>query len=82
MKYQDELEAGKRSRKEGMTIAQQLEHYRKKLLSKVSMFLQEKSSVLLWITFNVVDYVSGINVLYLAYYMHDIILCVGRRKGT
>ena len=35
MKYQDELEAGKRSRKEGMTLAQQLEHYRKKLLSKV-----------------------------------------------
>ena len=35
MKYQDELEAGKRSRKVEMTIAQQVERYRKKLLDKV-----------------------------------------------
>ncbi|XP_069104944.1 U2 snRNP-associated SURP motif-containing protein-like isoform X3 [Argopecten irradians] len=34
MKYQDELEAGKRSRKSHITISQQVEHYRKKLLQK------------------------------------------------
>ncbi|XP_033760049.1 U2 snRNP-associated SURP motif-containing protein-like isoform X2 [Pecten maximus] len=34
MKYQDELEAGKRSRKNHITISQQVEHYRKKLLQK------------------------------------------------
>jgi U2-associated protein SR140 len=35
MKYQDELEAGKRSRKPGMSMSQQIEHHRKKLLAKV-----------------------------------------------
>jgi U2-associated protein SR140 len=35
MKYQDEVEAGKRSRKEDMTMAEQVEHYRRKLLAKV-----------------------------------------------
>lgn len=34
MKYQDELEAGKRSRKSNMTLTQQVEHHRKKLLAK------------------------------------------------
>ncbi|OWF40445.1 U2 snRNP-associated SURP motif-containing protein [Mizuhopecten yessoensis] len=34
MKYQDELEAGKRSRKNHIPISQQVEHYRKKLLQK------------------------------------------------
>lgn len=34
MKYQDELEAGKRSRKSNMTLTQQIEHHRKKLLAK------------------------------------------------
>ncbi|CAH1782434.1 unnamed protein product [Owenia fusiformis] len=34
MKYQDELEAGKRSRKSEYTISQQIQHYRKKLLQK------------------------------------------------
>ncbi|XP_045199320.2 U2 snRNP-associated SURP motif-containing protein-like isoform X1 [Mercenaria mercenaria] len=34
MKYQDELEAGKRSRKPGMSMSQQIEHHRKKLLAK------------------------------------------------
>ncbi len=43
MKYQDELEAGKRSRKEGMTLAQQLEHYRKKLLAKVRVLFKKYS---------------------------------------
>ena len=47
VKYQDELEAGKRSRKEGMTLSQQLEHYRKKLLSKVS-FHQIKHLLCPW----------------------------------
>lgn len=35
MKYQDEIESGKRSRKSHMNISQQIEHYRKKLLQKV-----------------------------------------------
>ncbi|XP_017287497.1 U2 snRNP-associated SURP motif-containing protein [Kryptolebias marmoratus] len=34
MKYQDELESGKRQRKSGMSIQQQVEHYRNKLLQK------------------------------------------------
>ncbi|XP_071165088.1 U2 snRNP-associated SURP motif-containing protein-like isoform X3 [Mytilus edulis] len=34
MKYQDELEVGKRSRKSHMSLQQQVEHYRKKLLQK------------------------------------------------
>jgi cwf21 domain len=37
MRYQDELEAGKRSRKPEMSIAEQVEHYRKKQLRKVSL---------------------------------------------
>ena len=36
MKYQDEVEAGKRSRKSDMTLQEQVEYYRKKLLNKVS----------------------------------------------
>jgi len=35
MKYQDELEAGRRSRKSEFSIAEQVEHYRHKLLRKV-----------------------------------------------
>uniref|UniRef100_A0A4W6CKQ5 Zgc:163098 n=1 Tax=Lates calcarifer TaxID=8187 RepID=A0A4W6CKQ5_LATCA len=35
MKIQDELESGKRPRKSGMSIQQQVEHYRNKLLQKV-----------------------------------------------
>lgn len=35
IKYHDELEAGKRSRKPDMSITEQVEHYRKKLLNKV-----------------------------------------------
>lgn len=34
VKYQDELEVGKRTRKPHITITQQVEHYRKKLLQK------------------------------------------------
>ncbi|XP_038563719.1 U2 snRNP-associated SURP motif-containing protein isoform X1 [Micropterus salmoides] len=34
MKIQDELESGKRSRRSGMSIQQQVEHYRNKLLQK------------------------------------------------
>lgn len=39
MKYQDELEAGKRSRKTGMSFQEQVQHYRKKLLNKVHLRL-------------------------------------------
>ncbi|XP_054724007.1 U2 snRNP-associated SURP motif-containing protein-like [Uloborus diversus] len=35
MKYQDELESGKRSRKANMKFSEQVEHYRQKLLKKV-----------------------------------------------
>lgn len=35
MKIQDELESGKRPRKSGMSLQQQVEHYRNKLLQKV-----------------------------------------------
>ena len=35
MKFQDELESGKRQRKSGMSIQQQVAHYRNKLLQKV-----------------------------------------------
>jgi len=35
MKYQDELEAGRRSRKPEFSIAEQVEHHRRKLLRKV-----------------------------------------------
>ncbi|MGH0151081.1 UNVERIFIED_CONTAM: hypothetical protein FKN15_027351 [Acipenser sinensis] len=34
VKFQDELESGKRPRKSGMTFQQQVEHYRNKLLQK------------------------------------------------
>ena len=37
MKYQDELEAGRRSRKPNMSLMQQVEHHRKKLLAKVGV---------------------------------------------
>lgn len=36
MKYQDEVEAGKRSRKSELTMAEQLQYYRNKLLQKVN----------------------------------------------
>ncbi|KAK0066648.1 U2 snRNP-associated SURP motif-containing protein [Biomphalaria pfeifferi] len=35
VKYQDELEAGKRSRKSGMSLLDQVEHYRRKLHNKL-----------------------------------------------
>lgn len=36
MKFQDELESGKRPKKSGQSIQEQVEHYRDKLLQKVS----------------------------------------------
>lgn len=36
IKYTDELESGKRSRKPELTIPQQIEHHRQKLLIKVT----------------------------------------------
>ncbi|KAM9349012.1 LOW QUALITY PROTEIN: U2 snRNP-associated SURP motif-containing protein [Symphorus nematophorus] len=43
MKIQDELESGKRLRKSGMSIQQQVEHYRNKLLQKEFEKDEEKS---------------------------------------
>uniref|UniRef100_A0A4W6CKB4 Zgc:163098 n=1 Tax=Lates calcarifer TaxID=8187 RepID=A0A4W6CKB4_LATCA len=40
MKIQDELESGKRPRKSGMSIQQQVEHYRNKLLQKVGYWTE------------------------------------------
>lgn len=40
MKIQDELESGKRQRKSGMSIQQQVAHYRNKLLQKVIWVIQ------------------------------------------
>ena len=40
MKYQDELEAGRRSRKPNMSLMQQVEHHRKKLLAKVGVSIR------------------------------------------
>jgi len=37
MKYQDELEAGRRSRKPEFSIAEQVEQYRRKQLRKVPL---------------------------------------------
>lgn len=42
MKYQDELESGKRSRKPEMTLAEQVEYHRKKLLHKENEKEEEK----------------------------------------
>lgn len=41
MKIQDELESGKMQRKSGMSIKQQVEHYRNKLLQKVGFILSQ-----------------------------------------
>ena len=35
MKFQDELELGKKVRKSGMSVQEQIQHYRNKLLQKV-----------------------------------------------
>ncbi|XP_008274434.1 U2 snRNP-associated SURP motif-containing protein [Stegastes partitus] len=43
MKIQDELESGKRQRKSGMSIQQQVEHYRNKLLQKEFQKDEEKN---------------------------------------
>ncbi|GCB60173.1 hypothetical protein scyTo_0014122, partial [Scyliorhinus torazame] len=42
MKFQDELESGKRTKKSGMTFQQQVEHYRSKLLQKEKEKDQDK----------------------------------------
>lgn len=39
MKFQDELESGKRPKKPGQNIQEQVEHYRDKLLQKVLNYL-------------------------------------------
>lgn len=42
VQYQDELESGRRTLKPGMTMQGQVEHYRKKLIRKVSPFFTFK----------------------------------------
>ncbi|XP_022238815.1 U2 snRNP-associated SURP motif-containing protein-like [Limulus polyphemus] len=42
MKFQDELECRKRSRKSGMTISEQVQHYREKLIRKEREKLEEE----------------------------------------
>lgn len=42
MKFQDELESGKRPKKHGQSIQEQVEHYRDKLLQKVLRFSIDK----------------------------------------
>ncbi|NP_001153375.1 U2-associated SR140 protein isoform X1 [Nasonia vitripennis] len=44
MQYQDELESGRRTLKQGMTIQSQVEHYRKKLIKKSEKELKENKS--------------------------------------
>lgn len=44
MQYQDELESGRRSLKQGMTIQSQVEHYRKKLIKKSERDAKENKS--------------------------------------
>ncbi|XP_014215051.2 U2 snRNP-associated SURP motif-containing protein [Copidosoma floridanum] len=44
MQYQDELESGRRSLKQGMTIQSQVEHYRKKLIKKSEREIKENKS--------------------------------------
>lgn len=46
MKVQDELESGKRQKKSGMSIQQQVEHYRNKLLQKVGRWAASVSIAL------------------------------------
>lgn len=46
MKYQDELESGKRSRKGSMKFSEQVEYYRQKLLKKVTIYLYNYVSYL------------------------------------
>lgn len=42
MKFQDELESGKRPKKHGQSIQEQVEHYRDKLLQKVSSLVLQR----------------------------------------
>lgn len=43
MKFQDELESGKRPKKHGQSIQEQVEHYRDKLLQKVQSWVLQVS---------------------------------------
>lgn len=44
MKFQDELESGKRPKKPGQSIQEQVEHYRDKLLLKVCNSSPQRSA--------------------------------------
>lgn len=53
MKFQDELESGKRPKKHGQSIQEQVEHYRDKLLQKVfACFLQLLPQSFQWLCWN------------------------------
>lgn len=41
MKFQDELESGKRPKKLGQSFQEQVEHYRDKLLQRVSNIIHD-----------------------------------------
>ena len=41
MKFQDELESGKRPKKSGQSLLEQVEHYRDKLLQKVRFYFEK-----------------------------------------
>lgn len=41
MNFQDELESGKRQKKSSMTLQQQIQHYRNRLLQKVHTTLKQ-----------------------------------------
>lgn len=71
MKFQDELESGKRPKKHGQSIQEQVEHYRDKLLQKVSSsvlqrFLKTMSN-------------TGIEIQNLGHLL--CCLTIGKRKG-
>ena len=43
MKFQDELESGKRPKKSGQSLLEQVEHYRDKLLQKVCFYFERSA---------------------------------------
>uniref|UniRef100_A0A8C4CS87 U2 snRNP-associated SURP motif-containing protein n=1 Tax=Denticeps clupeoides TaxID=299321 RepID=A0A8C4CS87_9TELE len=51
MKFQDELESGKRARKSEMTVQQQVQHYRNKLLQKVRTHYNQNLDTLVFCAF-------------------------------
>lgn len=61
MKFQDELESGKRQKKSNMNLQQQVQHYRNKLLQKVHTVLSvpfQNISSLMIISFELQLFIS------------------------